>query len=971
MNKGWIATLLILLCGTASADWKADLKFAQRLGGSGFYEMATKVYDDMIAAGGKSAQAGEYGKAMLVKQRAERGMARFLADLEQGRAPRENRDEIMKLFEAAEPDIRTFVDQNPGQVEARFDLAKLLVNWARFLTGANYPEEMLEKTKELAGKNRDQADALFRKAVQEFEAVAKEYSQKADEKSVLRATLAGYHAAEAVFQWALIHPPGSVKRIYNLDTAIEALDNFNAEHYEQAIGQWALLILGKCFARKGMETKNRNEDLNIALNYFENLFTDLKEDPANPDLSKLIAEGFYWYIKTSNTLASGEGLRKAKPEYWENSLRAGDLMAGKLVQGAKLRRALQARLLVAHAQAARGDIGGAIGIAGDVLKAARFERMARVAREATETLTGWLSSAGGNLTLGADLLYQIGDSLLAQKNYTDAVAAYQQAATAAQAVEDTDKWGDCWVQIANAFYKDNRNYAAAMSGMVLVDAFLKSGESEETNLGGTASDACNLARLSWKRISETSKSSGDRGEYEKIVDLFRTRFPGHRENADSAYSQARETYGRKEYAAAAEAFRAIGKTSKNYWAAQKRVPIAWYNLATARARQGDAEGQKAAVEAGLKASQELKVLAEAGGNTRQAKGALQSGMAYTALGLRKLEHWDEALKAADAYLLAYPGELKLKGEEFDIKARGHLARNELDQAEAAFKALIARAPAYKGVPALQFALYKGLRAGYKKLEEGSKERQGLASRAADLFEAYVERSDQKGANALATLGQLYLDAGKFDAAGEAYAGAADAISDPARKESWTLRAAMAQLEAAKLSPNQAERLRKLAEVAELFSKVIVKDEAKRGEVLRKLGNPNAYPSKDTFNEIKRRPETLLLAAKVFKDASPEGADGRWVAVRLVNYIHTFTKPMKDSAKPQLDRYISVWWNAAQLQLETYLLLAQEDPSGAVGRKAGQTGFRAVTILNAQYMKMDGPKRLAAFKKLAVELKRYK
>ncbi|MFB3065004.1 MAG: hypothetical protein ACE10D_00685, partial [Planctomycetota bacterium] len=226
-------------------------------------------------------------------------------------------------------------------------------------------------------------------------------------------------------------------------------------------------------------------------------------------------------------------------------------------------------------------------------------------------------------------------------------------------------------------------------------------------------------------------------------------------------------------------------------------------------------------------------------------------------------------------------------------------------------------------------------------------------------------------NALATLGQLYLDAGKFDAAGEAYAGAADAISDPARKENWTLRAAMAQLEAAKLSSNQAERLRKLAEVAELFSKVIVKDEAKRGEVLRKLGNPNAYPSKDTFNEIKRRPETLLLAAKVFKDASPEGADGRWVAVRLVNYIHTFTKPMKDSAKPQLDRYISVWWNAAQLQLETYLLLAQEDPSGAVGRKAGQTGFRAVTILNAQYMKMDGPKRLAAFKKLAVELKRYK
>ena len=81
MNKGWIATLLILLlCGTASADWKADLEFAQRLGGSGFYEMATKVYDDMIAAGGKSAQAGEYGKAMLVKQRAERGMEEICRD---------------------------------------------------------------------------------------------------------------------------------------------------------------------------------------------------------------------------------------------------------------------------------------------------------------------------------------------------------------------------------------------------------------------------------------------------------------------------------------------------------------------------------------------------------------------------------------------------------------------------------------------------------------------------------------------------------------------------------------------------------------------------------------------------------------------------------------------------------------------------------------------------------------------------
>ena len=114
----------------------------------------------------------------------------------------------------------------------------------------------------------------------------------------------------------------------------------------------------------------------------------------------------------------------------------------------------------------------------------------------------------------------------------------------------------------------------------------------------------------------------------------------------------------------------------------------------------------------------------------------------------------------------------------------------------------------------------------------------------------------------------------------------------------------------------------------------------------------------------------LLAATVFVDASPEGADGRWVAIRLINHLHTFTKPVKDAAKPGLDRFVPTWWNGAQLQLETYLKIAQED-SGPVGRKAGQHGHRAVTIWVAQYKKMDGPKRVAAFKKLAVELNRFK
>ncbi|MFQ5843857.1 MAG: hypothetical protein ACE5JG_02600 [Planctomycetota bacterium] len=965
--------ILVLLCGTAHAGWKDDLQFARRLGGAGYFRMATQVYESLgRSSDSQAVQAGRYGLAMLDKQRAERAMTRFLAALRaEDRQPDVPRERILELFRKAAPDIQTFVDQNPDQVEARFDLAELYVEHARFLTGANYPEELKSEQEKLAGENREEADGLFQKAIEEFDKVYEIYSKKEDDESYQRATFAAYNRAVALMHLALAFPEGSVKRSYNLESAIDALDNFNAEHFSELIGQWAMLYLGRCFYHQGHAKGNRDGNLEMAVNYFEKLFTDLDEDAANPELGKVMAEGFYWYCRTCNDLASGARKLKPKPTFYENTLRAAALLQSKLVHGAKLPRALQCKLLIARAQAAQGNLPGAIGLAGEVLKTARFEGYRAVRDEATETLTGWLSSAGGSLTLGADLLYQIGESLLAQRDIPRAVAAYQQAAGAALAEEDRGKWGDCGLKIATAFYRDHRYHAAAMSGLDVVGAFVETGEAEDTPFGAAAGDACNLARLSWKKISEATRRSADEGEYRRVLDLFRARFPRHKENADKDYAEAKEVYDKKEYAQAAVMFAKIGPTSKNYWAARRRVPVCWYNLAQGQAAEGKADAARESLEKGLAAALELKKLGEEGGNLKAARAAAQVGRVYTANGYFELQKWAEALQEIDGYLRDYPGEYPLKGKELEIKIRAHLHRREVEAAEAALRKLETEQRGYRGRRTLLFAVYKGLGEAYRALGEEDPKRTATARRAATLYARYIEESRLTQPAYIAALGGVYEDAGEHEKAGDAYRDAAEGAGegDP-RSASWSLRAAANKYRAALASNDARYRQKVLDETSKLFAQVVVKDPKQRTRVIKALGNPGAYPGRKIFGQVVRQVGTLILAAKVFQDASPAGVDGRWVAVRLLDHLHKFTIPVADPAKPQLDKYIDAWWEGAGLKLRILRRIAREGRGTEPGRKAAGSGLKYLTVLKLKYPSTLDAK-VPDHQKIETDLKRLK
>ena len=120
--------------------------------------------------------------------------------------------------------------------------------------------------------------------------------------------------------------------------------------------------------------------------------------------------------------------------------------------------------------------------------------------------------------------------------------------------------------------------------------------------------------------------------------------------------------------------------------------------------------------------------------------------------------------------------------------------------------------------------------------------------------------------------------------------------------------------------------------------------------------------------IKRRPAVLLTAAEVYNESGPGGSDSRWIAVRLIDHLHAFTRATPDESNPRLAELIPFWWNGAELKLRVLLGIA-ESGAGASSRAAATKGFGFAKKIIFQYTKMDGPERVARIKDLEVKLRR--
>jgi len=978
MRRLWIpALMLVLLPATALANPQEELDFARRLSFRGLDEMALKVLDDLEKSPDPdAARTGRFGKALLQKQGASIARLRFLRALEEGRSPRVKRADVLVAFDDAKPKIQEYVNSRPNDADARFLLAELLQEHAEFLVGSDYPEELAEERAKLLSENAQIADQLFEAAIEHFGKVYETLRPKLPkdptlaDPTFLQVARARYMRANARMRWAFLYPEGP-KFQFRSEQAIEELDEFLAEHFEDIFGGYAMLDLGRCNLERGLRIPKEGDSAQIALDYFSTLYTTLKEDPALPEQGKLVAQAFYWYARTCNALARGDGKLDPQPTYLEKAVASGAELRARLKQGIKLQPALLALLEVAQAYAAQGRYDDAVTLAGDVLATARVEGHVRVSRLATAHLTAWVANVKGAGTLAPSLLFQIGDSLDGQGRVSNAITFFEKAISASETDEDQESWAfPARVRIAKAYRRDSRFFAAAKVAWAVVEDYLESGQEEESPLGQLASDACNVARLSLKRISTLTERSQDVQEYERVLALFRNKFPGHPENADKDFSRAKEAYTDQEYESAASLLKSIGSTSPNYWLAQRMVPQCYRNLAHA-ADEDDAEAKKWHAKA-LEAAKEVVQLAE-GKASPPAKRARQTGHLFVAMSHASLEQWPEALESIDSYLARYPDEYLKRGLEHKIKVDAHLALDQLDEAEKALTTFRARFPASSYSRRATYDVYAALRTKYQ--DQGGAQRAATAGRAAKLLEAWVETIKEPDSNLLYFLGDVYYDARRYGDAAEAFDAARDKlpVDEEKRRGAFTLRAAEAQYMAATENKDlsELERREVLDGTRKLFTDVIIPpdptdpNKTEQTKVIQQLASPK-WPPRAVFDKIKRNAPALLTAARIYPEVSPGGVDGRHVALKLIYHLHSFTRPVK-TGNEAVDPYVPLWWEAAQMKLEFYTALAESNV-GAEAKEYATTGLGFATKILFEHPKMDGEERVRAVKALEAKLK---
>ncbi len=973
MKIRYLPVIVLLTAVTAAQNPQKELEFARSLGRRGLSDMANQVLDGMIKHSSSEMQRyGRYGKALLIKDEASLARGRFLGSLARGTVPKQTREEVLKLFTEAKPDLEAFSDKNATDENARFVLAELLMEYAEMLMGVGYPDSMKDKWDALSTENSEEAKKLFEGAIKHLATVRKSAAARAkndeslDNPDYVVATRAGYMKAGARLRMALMYPSGTNFQYFS-ELAAEELDEFSAEHYNDSFGAFATLDLGRCYYERAVRLGD-SDDIENAINYFSTLYETLKEDADNPDMSSAISQAFYWHAKACNAAAMAAGkLKKADPSMFEKSMRTLSILRTKVKHGANSPWTLLAMLEIGESFAGSGRFTQAVGLAGDVLSVARVGGHRDVTKQATERLTRWVGSVSGAGTLDAALLLEVGDSLSAQERTASAITFYEKAVAASKTAEQKEKVAyPARAQIARAYRADKRYFAAAAVAWDLVEEFLKSGEEEESEFGQHASNACNTARLAYRTISAATKRSKDESRYEEVKRVFRDNFPGHPENSDAAFGSARETYGNKDYERAATELAEIPETSKSYWRAQRLVPMCYWRLAAAAERKDDTA---AALKWWTKMEESANALIDSSKakSGKEAASALQHGMLMLPIALSSAAKWQPSLDAMNAYFAKYPNKFVQRGLEMKIKIEALIELKQIAEAEKALAEFRAKLSDSSHLPGTQFKVIMAMREWYSGLDE--KEQRDVASRTADLLEEWVEKREKDpNYQLMYLLGETLKDAGRWKDASTAYDAASGLTTNKAVKQTLVLRAAeMAYRALLEDKTIKGIALQKaLAKTRQLFLDVIIPDKAAQDKILKTLSK--RWMRKDEWSKVKRNASALKICAELLAQTAPTGVDGRQVAVRLISYMHTFTRPVKDPQNKRYDDYIKLWWDGAELQLQIYQKM------GAAGRsernkKAAQTGYSAASKWIFQYRAMDGEARVVRIKALASELKR--
>ncbi len=115
---------------------------------------------------------------------------------------------------------------------------------------------------------------------------------------------------------------------------------------------------------------------------------------------------------------------------------------------------------------------------------------------------------------------------------------------------------------------------------------------------------------------------------------------------------------------------------------------------------------------------------------------------------------------------------------------------------------------------------------------------------------------------------------------------------------------------------------------------------------------------------------LLNAAEVYAESGMKGGiDGRVVAIRLIDHLQSFTRPLenKEDKDDKLNEFVDEWWDGAQLKLELAVAISNTD-SGQKAKTIRSKAYSYGKKLLFQYPDMDGPERVKKIDELVNKLK---
>jgi hypothetical protein len=236
----------------------------------------------------------------------------------------------------------------------------------------------------------------------------------------------------------------------------------------------------------------------------------------------------------------------------------------------------------------------------------------------------------------------------------------------------------------------------------------------------------------------------------------------------------------------------------------------------------------------------------------------------------------------------------------------------------------------------------------------------------------MKRKKKRNYELLYFYADVLADAGRYLEAGDAYAASAEGVPDNNTKAAYRLKAAeMKYKHAMEADLSRKELLKILEQTRRLFTDVLIPpvndpDRKRQLEVLKALGNKN-WPARSVFGAVKRNPEALLTAAEIYTQSSPEGVNGRRVALRLLHHLLSFLIAVPDPEHPNLEDKIPIFWAGAQLKLEIHLAIAASG-AGVIEKEEAKKGAAFAKKLIYQYPKMDSPERVQAIKSLEAQLK---